>query len=62
MCQETYNIFFFQTSLSTTVYYTPNTSPRVKLYKQMDHARVHTVIHVIYVCQYKNVDSHMLPF
>ena len=40
----------------------PNTSPRVKLYKQMDHARVHTVIHVIYVCQYKNVDSHMLPF
>ena len=58
MHQETYKIFFSQTSLSIL----PNTSPRVKLYKQMDHARVHTVIHVIYVCQYKNVDSHMLPF
>ena len=49
MCQETYNIFFFQTSLSTTVYYTPNTSPRVKLYKHIDHARLHTVILVICV-------------
>ena len=59
MRQETYKIFFSQPSLSTTVY-----TQHKPTCEALQTYRSCTVAHCYPrdMCQYKNVDSHMLPF